>query len=204
LPAWKDRFAALSPRSSVMTRARMWWPACSPWLLSVLGWQAQREQLVKACLDSGGAWTGRLRPPAHPPDPAARPAPFVRARCSIAPRLPRRGMPLAVNFPSLIEYSLVATFCWISPDAAVASFMNENCRVCDSESNLDHQLQRPVGLSRCGCDQAGIPRIAELAVVIEAAPSHHLLQLPVAAARRHAAIEPPGADQTPSGRGLYG
>ena len=37
-------------------------------LLLLLGWQAQREQLVKACLDSGGAWTGsacgplRIRP----------------------------------------------------------------------------------------------------------------------------------------------
>ena len=37
-------------------------------LLVLLGWQVQREQLVKACLDSGGAWTGsicgplRLRP----------------------------------------------------------------------------------------------------------------------------------------------
>jgi len=37
-------------------------------LVLLLGWQAQREQLVKACLDSGGAWTGstcgplRIRP----------------------------------------------------------------------------------------------------------------------------------------------
>jgi hypothetical protein len=37
-------------------------------LIVLLGWQAQREQLVKACLDSGGAWTGsgcgplRIRP----------------------------------------------------------------------------------------------------------------------------------------------
>ena len=37
-------------------------------LLLLLGWQAQRDQLVKACLDSGGAWTGntcgplRIRP----------------------------------------------------------------------------------------------------------------------------------------------
>jgi hypothetical protein len=37
-------------------------------LLVLLGWQARREQLVKACLDSGGAWTGstcgplRIRP----------------------------------------------------------------------------------------------------------------------------------------------
>ena len=37
-------------------------------LLILLGWQARREQLVKACLDSGGAWTGnacgplRIRP----------------------------------------------------------------------------------------------------------------------------------------------
>jgi hypothetical protein len=37
-------------------------------LLVLLGWQARRQELVKACLDSGGAWTGnacgplRLRP----------------------------------------------------------------------------------------------------------------------------------------------
>lgn len=37
-------------------------------LIILLGWQARREQLVKACLDSGGAWTGnacgplRIRP----------------------------------------------------------------------------------------------------------------------------------------------
>lgn len=37
-------------------------------LVLLLGWQAQREQLVKACLESGGAWTGstcgplRIRP----------------------------------------------------------------------------------------------------------------------------------------------
>ena len=37
-------------------------------LFLLLGWQVQREQLVKACLDSGGAWTGstcgplRIRP----------------------------------------------------------------------------------------------------------------------------------------------
>ena len=37
-------------------------------LVRLLVWQAQREQLVKACLDSGGAWTGstcgplRIRP----------------------------------------------------------------------------------------------------------------------------------------------
>ena len=40
-------------------------------LLLLLGWQAQREQLVRACLDSGGAWTGstcgplRIRPIIH-------------------------------------------------------------------------------------------------------------------------------------------
>lgn len=27
-------------------------------LAVLFGWQAHREQLVKACLDSGGAWTG--------------------------------------------------------------------------------------------------------------------------------------------------
>ncbi|HZT48619.1 MAG TPA: hypothetical protein VFA64_11645 [Hyphomicrobiaceae bacterium] len=37
-------------------------------LLALLGWQARREELVRACLDSGGVWTGnacgplRLRP----------------------------------------------------------------------------------------------------------------------------------------------
>jgi hypothetical protein len=37
-------------------------------LLVLLGWQARREELVRACLDGGGAWTGsacgplRLRP----------------------------------------------------------------------------------------------------------------------------------------------
>ncbi|HEY7086159.1 MAG TPA: hypothetical protein VH519_15220 [Hyphomicrobiaceae bacterium] len=37
-------------------------------LVLLLGWQAQREQLVKTCLQSGGAWTGsscgplRIRP----------------------------------------------------------------------------------------------------------------------------------------------
>ena len=81
LPAWKDRFAALVRQGSrVMTRLRLM-VACllALALLLLLGWQAQREQLVKACLDSGGAWTGqRLRPPAHPPDPAARSAPVVR------------------------------------------------------------------------------------------------------------------------------
>ncbi len=27
-------------------------------LLGLLGWQLHRERLVKACLDTGGAWTG--------------------------------------------------------------------------------------------------------------------------------------------------
>ena len=37
-------------------------------LVLLLGWQAQREQLVRTCLESGGAWTGsacgplRIRP----------------------------------------------------------------------------------------------------------------------------------------------
>ena len=37
-------------------------------LILLLSWQAQRERLVKACLESGGAWTGtscgplRIRP----------------------------------------------------------------------------------------------------------------------------------------------
>jgi hypothetical protein len=52
-----------------MTRARLV-VACALGLalLVLLGWQAQREYMVKACLDSGGAWTGsscgplRIRP----------------------------------------------------------------------------------------------------------------------------------------------
>ena len=52
-----------------MTRARLV-VACllAGGLILLLGWQARREQLVKACLDSGGAWTGsscgplRIRP----------------------------------------------------------------------------------------------------------------------------------------------
>ena len=52
-----------------MTRMRML-AACliALVLIVLLGWQAQSEQLVKACLDSGGAWTGnacgplRIRP----------------------------------------------------------------------------------------------------------------------------------------------
>jgi hypothetical protein len=52
-----------------MTRARLL-VVCliSAALLLLLGWQARRGELVKACLDSGGAWTGsacgplRLRP----------------------------------------------------------------------------------------------------------------------------------------------
>ena len=37
-------------------------------LLVLLGWQAQRQHMVKACLDGGGTWTGsacgpmRMRP----------------------------------------------------------------------------------------------------------------------------------------------
>jgi hypothetical protein len=37
-------------------------------LAALLGWQVQREQLVRACLDKGGAWDGgscgppRVRP----------------------------------------------------------------------------------------------------------------------------------------------
>jgi hypothetical protein len=55
-----------------MSRGR-WIAACliTLALLVLLGWQAQREYLVKACLDSGGAWTGnvcgplRMRPILH-------------------------------------------------------------------------------------------------------------------------------------------
>jgi hypothetical protein len=36
-------------------------------LLAVLfGWQAHREQLVRACLSSGGAWTGTACGPQRP------------------------------------------------------------------------------------------------------------------------------------------
>jgi hypothetical protein len=52
-----------------MTRARLIVAAVLALvLLALLGWQAQREYMVKACLDNGGAWTGsacgplRIRP----------------------------------------------------------------------------------------------------------------------------------------------
>jgi hypothetical protein len=35
-------------------------------LLLLFGWQAHREQLVRACLDSGGAWTGTACGPLVP------------------------------------------------------------------------------------------------------------------------------------------
>jgi hypothetical protein len=35
-------------------------------LLLLFGWQAHREQLVRACLDSGGAWTGTACGPLMP------------------------------------------------------------------------------------------------------------------------------------------
>jgi hypothetical protein len=35
-------------------------------LLLLFGWQAHREQLVRACLDSGGAWTGTVCGPLLP------------------------------------------------------------------------------------------------------------------------------------------
>jgi len=35
-------------------------------LLLLFGWQAHREQLVRACLDSGGAWTGTACGPLLP------------------------------------------------------------------------------------------------------------------------------------------
>jgi hypothetical protein len=38
-------------------------------LAGLTGWQLRREQIVKACLDSGGEWHGRLsacRPPLRP------------------------------------------------------------------------------------------------------------------------------------------
>ena len=38
-------------------------------LTALIGWQLRREQIVKACLDSGGAWDGRssaCNPPLRP------------------------------------------------------------------------------------------------------------------------------------------
>jgi hypothetical protein len=37
-------------------------------LLFLVGWQVQRERLVRACLDAGGAWDGRAcgEAPARP------------------------------------------------------------------------------------------------------------------------------------------
>lgn len=38
-------------------------------LTALIGWQLRREQVVKACLDSGGEWHGRLsacNPPLRP------------------------------------------------------------------------------------------------------------------------------------------
>jgi hypothetical protein len=35
-------------------------------LALLFGWQAHREQLVRACLDSGGAWTGTACGPQAP------------------------------------------------------------------------------------------------------------------------------------------
>jgi hypothetical protein len=35
-------------------------------LVLLYGWQAHREQLVRACLDSGGAWTGTACGPLAP------------------------------------------------------------------------------------------------------------------------------------------
>jgi hypothetical protein len=38
-------------------------------LTALIGWQLRREQIVKACLDSGGQWHGRLsacKPPLRP------------------------------------------------------------------------------------------------------------------------------------------
>jgi hypothetical protein len=39
-------------------------------LIALLGWQYQREQLVKACLDNGGAWYG--------PQSACKPRPILQ------------------------------------------------------------------------------------------------------------------------------
>jgi hypothetical protein len=39
-------------------------------LIGLLGWQYQRERLVKACLDSGGLWDG--------PQSACKPRPILQ------------------------------------------------------------------------------------------------------------------------------
>jgi hypothetical protein len=43
-----------------MSRARLVFAGCVAAALLVLaGWQLQREWLIKACLDGGGAWDGQ-------------------------------------------------------------------------------------------------------------------------------------------------
>jgi hypothetical protein len=39
-------------------------------LIALLGWQYQREQLVKACIDNGGVWYG--------PQSACKPRPILQ------------------------------------------------------------------------------------------------------------------------------
>jgi hypothetical protein len=41
-------------------------------VLALLGWQIRRERIVKACLDSGGAWHGRLSTCRQPLRPILR------------------------------------------------------------------------------------------------------------------------------------
>jgi hypothetical protein len=49
-----------------MTRARLL-AVCiiSALLIFLLSWQVRREELVKACLDGGGVWTGSACGPAR-------------------------------------------------------------------------------------------------------------------------------------------
>ena len=41
-------------------------------LLALIGWQLRREQIVKACLDSGGIWHGPASACKHPLRPILR------------------------------------------------------------------------------------------------------------------------------------
>ena len=80
LPAWRDLFGR--GEAAHMSRGRLIFVGCTTAALLVLaGWQLQREWLIRDCLDAGGVWDGSdLRPAQGTPDPAARPAPVVRAR----------------------------------------------------------------------------------------------------------------------------
>jgi len=69
-------------------------------------------------------------------------------------------------------------------------------------SNLDRELERPIGLSRRRGDLTGIPRVAELAIVKSLPSRTTYFSSPSLRPRRLAAIEPPCAEQTPTGRDL--